>query len=469
VKFFSKQNSVVLLVSGVKISIYAYKGRGRLPMQKSSKGIEQNVRVKGGMKEQVFLVTLLAAAILVMTILSIAAVVQGVETRGQFGTDGTVIKASVVDGIAAVEAAKQEQDISPQLAQDTQGGEQAAITVAVNVPVASAAPAPSSPEPSGFEPPVSIPSSPSVPQATETLPISDLNESEVLALSSEAVVENAAAIADSQEVGDLIAQAQEDLGRDFTDEELELLASGLKAQYAYDQALAEGRAASQQFTVEEQAAIDEAVDEVIAFDAEAVQADAGLTTFGSLSSLPGGGTPGGRWSVGVGAYPTTKGKILATADWFAYLIPTGHAALVIDQSSAYTSLAQGVTIEPNNWYERHATAFGLDVTSTNAAQEAKAADWCAQHLGKPYNFLFVFPQRTDAYYCSSLVWQAYLNTCNVNLDTSAWSLLGLNIVHPMELVDSPKTTVIYRQGTARTGWQYVNGALYYIDANGNPR
>ncbi|MDR1185587.1 MAG: hypothetical protein LBK67_12440 [Coriobacteriales bacterium] len=432
-------------------------------MQKSNGEGRQSFAAKNGTREQAFLVVLLVVAVVAMTVLSAVAAVQGLETRRQSSfSDRAVLEASVVDGVLAVEAANQEQVISPQ---STQGEEPGAVSATANEPVASTASATSVLASSA-----PVPSKPSEPKATETLPISELDESEVLALSNETVVNNAAAIADSQEVGDLIALAREDLGRDFTDEELELLASGLKAQYAYDQALAEGRAEAQQFTAEEQAAIDEAIDEAIAFDAETVQVEGDLTPLGSLGSiLMPGGTPGGRWSAGVGVYPTTKGKILATADWFAYLIPTGHAALIIDQSSAYTSLSQGVTIEPNDWYNRYATAFGLDVTSTNAAQEAKAADWCAQHLGKPYNFLFVFPQRTDAYYCSSLVWQAYMKTCNVNLDTSAWSLLGLNIVHPMELVDSPKTTVLYRQGTARTGWQYVNGVLYNIDANGNPR
>jgi hypothetical protein len=432
-------------------------------MQKSKGEIGQGITAKDALKEQAPLVTLLVVAVLAMTVLSAAATVQGLETRQQssFNRGRAVIEAAVVDGILTAEVTGQEQGAP---SQDAQGGEQGAMASIANEPATAAAPGPS-----GLEPSTSVAANPSEQKATETLPVDELSESEVFALSDETVVDNAAAIADSQEVGDLIAQTREDLGRDFTDEELELLASGLKAQYAYDQALAEGRVETQQFTAEEQAVIDEAVSEVAALDAEAAQSECGLETFGSSGSLFSGGTPGGRWSIGVGAYPTTKGKILATADWFAYLIPTGHAALVIDQSSAYTSLAQGVTIEPNNWYERHATAFGLDVTSTNATQEAKATDWCAQHLGKPYNFLFVFPQRTDAFYCSSLVWQAYLNTCGVNLDTSAWSLLGLNIVHPMELVDSPKTTVVYRQGTARTGWQYVNGVLYYIDANGNPR
>jgi hypothetical protein len=439
-------------------------------MQKSKREIGQGITAKDALKEQAPLVALLVVAVVAMTVLTVIAAAHGLEARQQssFNRDRAVIEAAVVDGISVAEASGQEQGAS---SQDAQGGEQGVTTAIVDEPATSVAPVVSAPGPSGFEPSTSVAANPSEQKATETLPIDELSESEVFALSSETVVDNAAAIADSQEVGDLIAQTREDLGRDFTDEELELLASGLKAQYAYDQALADGRATTQQFTAEEQAAINEAVDEMAALDAEAAQAESGLTTFGSLGSLKLGFTPGGRYSPGVGVYPTTKGKILATADWSSNLIPTGHAALVIDQSSAYTSLSVGVTIEPNDWYDpnRHQTAFGLDVASTNLTQEASATDWCAQHLGKPYNYLFIFPQRTDAYYCSSLIWQAYINTCNVNLDTSAWSLLGLNIVHPMEFVDSPKTTLVYRQGTARTGWQYVNGVLYYIDANGNPR
>jgi hypothetical protein len=439
-------------------------------MQKSKGEIGQGITAKDALKAQAPLVALLVVAVVAMTVMTAVAAVQGFETRQQssFNRGRAVIEASVVDGVSTAAATRQGRSVS---SQDAQGGEQGATTSITNEPAASVAPVASAPGPSGFEPSTSVAANSPEQKATEPSSVDELSESEVLALSSETVVENAAAIADSQEVGNLIAQAREDLGRDFTDEELELLATGLKAQYAYDQAFAEGRAETQQFTAEEQAAIDDAVGEMAALDAEAAQAEGGLTPLGGSGSVLSGFTPGGRYSPGVGAYPTTKGKILVTADWFSNLIPTGHAALVIDQSSAYTSLSVGVTIEPNNWYDpnRHQTAFGLDVASTNSAQEARATDWCAQHLGKPYNYLFIFPQRTDAYYCSSLIWQAYINTCNVNLDTSAWSLLGLNIVHPMEFVDSSKTTVVYRQGTARTGWQSVNGVLYYIDASGNPR
>jgi uncharacterized protein YycO len=433
---------------------------------------------------QVPLVALLAVAVLGMTALTVLATTQGFEAPQQAEPGALVAEA---------QAAGEAQVVSEAAQQEATDAGQAATVAVVSTP---AAPAPASVAPAAPTAPASTAASPSAPppapaeqqvqgtdeaeaQGTdeaEALPISELSEVEVLALDDEAVVENAAAIADSQEVGELIAQAQAELGREFTAEEQELLATGLKAQYAYDQALAEGRATSQQFTAEEQAAIDEALDEAAALDAEAAEAVAqakggSFSTLGSTGSLFAGLQPGGRYSPGVGTYPTTKGKILVTADWHKALVPTGHSALVIDQSSAYTSLPEGVTIEPNDWYDpnRHQTAFGLDVTKTNERQEAAATDWCAQHLGKPYNYIFVLPKRTDAYYCSSLIWQAYQKTCNVNLDTSAWSILGLNIVHPMELVDSSQTTLVYRQGTARTGWQTVDGVRYYIDANGKPR
>ncbi|MDR2586798.1 MAG: hypothetical protein LBC23_00870 [Coriobacteriales bacterium] len=315
-----------------------------------------------------------------------------------------------------------------------------------------------------------IPAIPTTPPAAEEVPIADLSEPEVLALEDEVVVANAAEIADSAEVGELIAQAQDELGRDFTSDELAVLASGLKAQYAYDQALSEGRADEQQFTVEEQKAIDEAALLQTNVSPTSTSSAVSPGSEGTSGKL-GGFNPGGNYAPGIGVYPTQKGKILVTADWYKNNIPTGHSAIVIDQSSAYTALAEGVTIEPNDWYEpsRHQTAFGLDVVKTTDAQEAKAADWCKKHLGKPYNYLYILPERTDAFYCSSLVWRAYKDTTGVNLDTSAFNVLGFKAVHPMELVDSSQTSIVYLQGNARIGKQTVNGVKYTIGLDGRPR
>jgi cytoskeletal protein RodZ len=431
--------------------------------------INQNSATMRLAKGEMPLVVLLATVMLVLTALSVAAAVQGIQARQQASAVNAVAEASAIgDNAAVVEQNAAEQTATTTVAADDPSAGSRATLTSAPTPEASS-PTPSTPSapptPSAPSTPAPVTEEQEVEAIEEAPPISELSESEVLALSDETVVENAAEIAGSQEVGDLIAQTQTELGRDFTDEELELLSSGLKAQYAYDQALAEGRAATQQFTSEEQAVIDDAL----------AATDEGAVKGGGFAPLISSGSrltsfyPGGKYSPGVGEYPTTKGKILATADWYINIIPTGHAALVIDATSAYTSLSNGVTVEPNDWYDpnRHQTAFGLDVTKTNAAQEAKATDWCAQHLGKPYNYLFVLPQRTDAYYCSSLIWQAYQKTCNVNLNTSAWTVLGFNIMHPMELVDSPQTTLLYRQGTARTGWQTVNGTLYYVDAKGN--
>ncbi|MDR2106618.1 MAG: hypothetical protein LBP24_04345 [Coriobacteriales bacterium] len=433
-------------------------------MAKSSWKNEGRLSTGKGAQGQTPLVALLAIALLGVTALTVVVPFQGSEAPQQAGSGALIAEAQVTAEAPAPEATQQEA---------ADAGQAATVVVAGTSTAPASTPAAPSPSPAPAEQQARVAG-----QATdeeETAPISELSEVEVLALDDETVVENAAAIVDSQEVGELIAQAQAELGRDFTDEEQELLAAGLRAQYAYDQAQAEGRATSQQFTAEEQAAIDEAIDEAAALDAEAADAVAqaeggGFTTLGSTGSSS-GIQPGGRYSPGVGTYPTTKGKILVTADWYKGFVPTGHAALVINQSSAYTSLPEGVTIEPNDWYDsnRHKTAFGLDVIKTNEKQEAAATDWCAQHVGKPYNYIFVLPKRTDAYYCSSLVWQAYQKTANVNLDTSAWSILGLNIVHPMEFVDSSQTALVYRQGTARTGWQTVDGVRYNIDANGKPR
>jgi hypothetical protein len=63
------------------------------------------------------------------------------------------------------------------------------------------------------------------------------------------------------------------------------------------------------------------------------------------------------------------------------------------------------------------------------------AAFCLAQVGKPYNLNFLDPNREDAYYCSQLVYKAYL-TQGIDLNTglSIESLPGANhIIYPQEL------------------------------------
>jgi hypothetical protein len=134
------------------------------------------------------------------------------------------------------------------------------------------------------------------------------------------------------------------------------------------------------------------------------------------------------------------------------------------------TLIDGVQTEPNNWNfsTRHSTCFGLDVTATNASQEAVATDWCARQKGKKFTINFFDMDSRDKFYCSKLVWAAYKDNFGVDLNTDEYKTTLGNPVHPMELVHSSRTALVYRQGAAETGWNQVNGSWYYIDSKGNP-
>jgi len=60
-------------------------------------------------------------------------------------------------------------------------------------------------------------------------------------------------------------------------------------------------------------------------------------------------SPGGVYTTPIGVYPSAPGTILITNDWYNGFLPTGHAAMMINSSEAYTALSQGVCKEKNDW------------------------------------------------------------------------------------------------------------------------
>lgn len=140
-----------------------------------------------------------------------------------------------------------------------------------------------------------------------------------------------------------------------------------------------------------------------------------------------------------GKYPTRQGAILVTSDAYKGLIPTGHAAIVFSKTSVVESLSDGVTIGKNNWKQTKNKFYGVSVTKTSAKDDRKAARWCYKQKGKSYNYNFLNVKTRKKFYCSQLIYAAFLDNFNIDLNTS---LFGAAI-HPMEIVDSPQTIVSY--------------------------
>lgn len=141
------------------------------------------------------------------------------------------------------------------------------------------------------------------------------------------------------------------------------------------------------------------------------------------------------------SYPTRSGVILVTNDKYKGLIPTGHAAIIYSYNTVIESLSCGVVAGPNNWNYSKQTCYGVTATGTSVTQDKNAAEWCYKQIGKPYNYNFINIWTRDRFYCSQLVWAAFYDNFRINLSTNA-----LNIpIHPIELVISPHTNVIYKK------------------------
>ena len=143
----------------------------------------------------------------------------------------------------------------------------------------------------------------------------------------------------------------------------------------------------------------------------------------------------------MGTYPRRRGVILVTDDKLSGLIPTGHAAIVYNYGTVVESLALGVTTGQNNWYSSHGTCKAVTVNATSNAQDAAAADWCYGQIGKLYNFNYLYVAGRDRFYCSQLVWAAFLDLYGIDLNTNEFG----PAIHPAELVATPKTTLIYEK------------------------
>ncbi|GFN34543.1 YiiX/YebB-like N1pC/P60 family cysteine hydrolase [Tepidimicrobium xylanilyticum] len=162
-------------------------------------------------------------------------------------------------------------------------------------------------------------------------------------------------------------------------------------------------------------------------DKKKLELDKGISSLNSKQSM--------------GTYPRRKGVILVTKDKYKGIIPTGHAAIVYSYGTVVESLAKGVTTGANDWYQTRKTCYGVTVKGTTIAQDETAADWCYKQIGKPYNWNYLNPYTRNKFYCSQLIYAAFLDNYGINLDTSDFGVA----IHPMELINSSNTIKIYER------------------------
>ncbi len=147
-------------------------------------------------------------------------------------------------------------------------------------------------------------------------------------------------------------------------------------------------------------------------------------------------------------YKNKAGTILVTTDKFKNVLPIGHAAIVKDKKYVYEATSKGVIRGNNNWNKVKKRYFGLRVKSLNNAKHSKSLSYIKKQLSKKYNFNFLNTKTRKKFYCSHLIWAAFYDNYNINLDTKMFGLAGKKkaAIHPLELVLSKKTkTVFYHE------------------------
>lgn len=124
----------------------------------------------------------------------------------------------------------------------------------------------------------------------------------------------------------------------------------------------------------------------------------------------------------------------------------GHAAIV-SASTYYTieSYAQsfspinmdGVQIYSNTWGTRSGSLL-VRPYGASSSQYTTAASFAAGKVGLPYNWNFFNKTTTSRYYCSQLVWQAWLSA-GINTETGS---IPNAIIAPADLVNSSNTYIV---------------------------
>lgn len=188
------------------------------------------------------------------------------------------------------------------------------------------------------------------------------------------------------------------------------------------------------FPVEKFTELEKKLSTVTVYDDKTETSSGGTTALGTV----------GISAKTVGTYPTRKGVILVTSDAYRDLIPTGHAAIIYKNDKVVESMPNGVTTGKNDWNTSKKTTYACTPKKTLYSQDKIAADYCYDRIGKPYNWNYFNIDRRNKFYCSHLIYAAFLDKYNINLNTSDFSVPFLgNPVHPLELASNNYVYLIY--------------------------
>jgi uncharacterized protein YycO len=120
----------------------------------------------------------------------------------------------------------------------------------------------------------------------------------------------------------------------------------------------------------------------------------------------------------------------------------GHAGIVYDTTTVVESFGNkgslnGVRKWDNDWNTRYTHFQQERVSGATSTNYTAAKSYAATKVGLPYNYNFFDISTTSAFYCSQLVWRAWMHQ-NFDLNDGG-------AVWPVDLIQSPLTYTVYIQ------------------------
>ncbi|BAD86116.1 hypothetical membrane protein, conserved [Thermococcus kodakarensis KOD1] len=135
--------------------------------------------------------------------------------------------------------------------------------------------------------------------------------------------------------------------------------------------------------------------------------------------------------------------------WVHVAIVAWYNDTIDDWMVIEAKIGKGIIISPLREFLSRYDIVALQRVKTTDDVRQKAVEFAYQQLGKPYNYNYIGKPEVydDKYYCSQLVWAAYLVASNyqINLDENdgGWSWKYFYSVAPQEVYDDPMTYTLY--------------------------
>lgn len=156
----------------------------------------------------------------------------------------------------------------------------------------------------------------------------------------------------------------------------------------------------------------------------------------------------GTTATETGQYPSRRGmylvtnSIVHTGDLHSSI--TGHAGMVYGTQWTIESYpVGGVQEKHDKWTDRYNDVIAATTNATTIQEDQYIAFYCYQHLGDEYNFIYTNYATEERFYCSQLVYKAFLEVQEIDLKIPTATVVTPGSLVRTQLVENDVITIVY--------------------------